>query len=215
MRVSKSSHYEFNNEMFSAITHAFALGLAVTGTIALGIKGVNSGSQVELFSLLGFGVSLMLLYTASTAFHGFYFSKARHVLQVLDHSGVFILIAGSYLPYCLVAIGGKLGIGLLIAIWALCLGGIAYKLFFLNRFKHLETMIYVVLGWLCLVGMVPLWHHLGPVGFLVASRRWCGLYRRGDALSAKRHPLHPRYLAPLCDSRQPVHVLIYLFLSVK
>ena len=132
MRVSKSSHYEFNNEMFSAITHAFALGLAVTGTIALGIKGVNSGSQVELFSLIGFGVSLMLLYTASTAFHGFYFSKARHVLQVLDHSGVF---------------------------------GIAYKLFFLNRFKHLETMIYVVLGWLCLVGMVPLWHHLGPVGF--------------------------------------------------
>ena len=125
MRVSKSSHYEFNNEMFSAITHAFALGLAVTGTIALGIKGVNSGSQVELFSLIGFGVSLMLLYTASTAFHGFYFSKARHVLQVLDHSGVFILIAGSYLP----------------------------------------TMIYVVLGWLCLVGMVPLWHHLGPVGF--------------------------------------------------
>ena len=165
MRVSKSSHYEFNNEMFSAITHAFALGLAVTGTIALGIKGVNSGSQVELFSLIGFGVSLMLLYTASTAFHGFFFSKARHVLQVLDHSGVFILIAGSYLPYCLVAIGGKLGIGLLIAIWALCLGGIAYKLFFLNRFKHLETMIYVVLGWLCLVGMVPLWHHLGPVGF--------------------------------------------------
>ena len=98
MRVSKSSHYEFNNEMFSAITHAFALGLAVTGTIALGIKGANSGSRVELFSLIGFGVSLMLLYTASTAFHGFYFSKARHVLQVLDHSGVFILIAGSYLP---------------------------------------------------------------------------------------------------------------------
>ena len=53
MRVSKSSHYEFNNEMFSAITHAFALGLAVTGTIALGIKGVNSGSQVELFSQAG------------------------------------------------------------------------------------------------------------------------------------------------------------------
>ncbi len=129
MRVSKSSHYEFNNEMFSAITHAFALGLAVMGTVMLGVKGINSGSQVELFSLIGFGVSLMLLYTASTAFHGFYFSKARHVLQVLDHSGVFILIAGSYLPYCLVAIGGKLGTGLLIAIWTLCLGELAISSF--------------------------------------------------------------------------------------
>ena len=180
MRVSKSSHYEFNNEMLSAITHAFALGLAVMGTVMLGVKGINSGSQVELFSLIGFGVSLMLLYTASTAFHGFYFSKARHVLQVLDHSGVFILIAGSYLPYCLVAIGGKLGTGLLIAIWTLCLGGIGYKLFFLNRFKHLETMIYVVLGWLCVIGMVPLWHHLGPVGFslLVAG----GLAYTGGAI---------------------------------
>ncbi|SSA27823.1 hypothetical protein PMJEKBHI_00745 [Lacticaseibacillus rhamnosus] len=206
MRVSKSSHYEFNNEMFSAITHAFALGLAVTGTIALGIKGVNSGSQVELFSLLGFGVSLMLLYTASTAFHGFYFSKARHVLQVLDHSGVFILIAGSYLPYCLVAIGGKLGI--------------------VSRRHCLQTFLSESLQAsgnddLRCPRLALLSRHgsivasFGPSRFLVASRRWCGLYRRGDALSAKRHPLHPRYLAPLCDSRQPVHVLIYLFLSVK
>lgn len=180
MRVAKSKHYEFNNEMFSAITHAFALGLAVVGTIALGIKGANSGSQLELISNLGFGISLIILYTASTAFHGFYFSKARHVLQVLDHSGVFILIAGSYLPYCLIAIGGPLGIGLLIAIWALCFGGILYKLFFLNRFKHLETMIYVILGWLCLIGMVPLWHHLGPIGFwlLVAG----GLAYTGGAM---------------------------------
>lgn len=57
MRVAKSKHYEFNNEMFSAITHAFALGLAVVGTIALGIKGANSGSQLELISYLGFGIS--------------------------------------------------------------------------------------------------------------------------------------------------------------
>lgn len=87
------------------------------------------------------------------------------MLQVLDHSGVFILIAGSYLPYCLVTIGGALGIGLLIAIWSLCLAGILYKCFFNGKWKYLETSIYVILGWLCLIGIRPLWAGLGPIGF--------------------------------------------------
>ena len=160
--LMKSHYYTFNNEMMSAVTHAFALGLAVVGTVALAFKATT---PLRLVSFLGFGIALIILYTGSTLFHGFYFTKARHVLQVIDHSGVFILIAGSYLPYCLVAIGGKLGIGLLIAIWLLCAAGIAYKLFFLGRFRGLETGIYVVLGWMCLVGMKPLWDNLGPWGF--------------------------------------------------
>ena len=169
MRVSKSSHYEFNNEMFSAITHAFALGLAVTGTIALGIKGVNSGSQVELFSLIGFGVSLMLLYTASTANRHLGIMSWRHCLQ-------------TFLSESLQASGND--------------DLRCPRLALLSRHGSIVASF-------------------GPSRFLAASRRWCGLYRRSDALSAKRHPLHPRYLAPLCDSRQPVHVLIDLFLSVK
>lgn len=165
MELSKkpSLHYTFNNEMMSATTHAIALGMAIIGTIALAFKG--AGSVTREISFIGFGVSLILLYSASTAFHGFYFTKARHVLQVLDHSGVFILIAGSYLPYCLVAIGGVFGWVLLGVIWALCLAGILYKCFFLGKLKWLETSIYVILGWMCLIGMKPLWDHLGPIGF--------------------------------------------------
>lgn len=159
----QSRYYAFNNEMLSATTHAFGLGMAVVGTIALAFKA--GSDPVRLFSFIGFGVALILLYAASTCFHGFYFTKARGVLQVLDHSGVFILIAGSYLPYCLVAIGGKFGIALLAAIWALCLAGIGYKCFFIGKFKHLETAIYVILGWMCLIGMKPLWDHLGALGF--------------------------------------------------
>lgn len=160
---TKSRYYTFNNEMMSATTHAIALGMAIVGTIALGFRGADT--PIRLFSFIGFGCALILLYAASTSFHGFYFTKARPILQVLDHSGVFILIAGSYLPYCLVAIGGTMGWVLLATIWALCLAGIAYKCFFIGRFKFLETGIYVVLGWLCLIGMRPLWLHLGPIGF--------------------------------------------------
>lgn len=164
MQMTKeTSNYRFTNETLSATTHATGLGMAIIGTIALAFRAGDS--PLRLFTFIGFGVALILLYSASTAFHSFYFTKARHVLQVLDHSGVFILIAGSYLPYCLVTIGGGLGIGLLIAIWALCLAGILYKCFFIGKWKYLETSIYVILGWLCLVGIHPLWQGLGPIGF--------------------------------------------------
>lgn len=159
---ARSRYYTFNDQMGSATTHAFALGLAVVGTIALVMR---AHTHLELVTFLGFGLALITLYTASTLFHGLYFTKARSVLQVIDHSGVFILIAGSYLPYCLISIGGALGIGLLIAIWTLCLAGILYKCFFIGKYKHLETAIYVILGWMCLIGMKPLWDNLGPLGF--------------------------------------------------
>ncbi|WP_179395480.1 PAQR family membrane homeostasis protein TrhA [Lacticaseibacillus absianus] len=158
----RSRYYTFNNEMLSAVTHAFALGLAVVGTVALAFKATT---PLRLVTFTGFGLALIVLYTASTLFHSLYFTKARHVLQVIDHSGVFFLIAGSYLPYCLVAIGGPLGVGLLAAIWVLCLLGVGYKCFFLGKLKYAETAIYVILGWMCLIGMQPLWQHLGPIGF--------------------------------------------------
>jgi hemolysin III len=164
MQLTKqNANYRFTNETLSATTHATGLGMAIIGTIALAFRAGNS--PLRLVTFIGFGVALILLYSASTAFHSFYFTKARHVLQVLDHSGVFILIAGSYLPYCLVTIGGALGIGLLIAIWSLCLAGILYKCFFIGKWKYLETSIYVILGWLCLIGIRPLWAGLGPIGF--------------------------------------------------
>lgn len=163
MQISHSNNYAITNESLSATTHAVALGMSIVGTVALAFRAGNS--PLRLATFIGFGVALIILYTASTTFHSLYFTKARHVLQVLDHSGVFILIAGSYLPYCLVTIGGKLGIGLLVAIWALCLAGIGYKCFFIGKWKVLETSIYVILGWLCMIGIEPLWQHLGPIGF--------------------------------------------------
>lgn len=163
MQISHSNNYAITNESLSATTHAVALGMSIVGTVALAFRAGNS--PLRLATFIGFGVALIILYTASTTFHSLYFTKARHVLQVLDHSGVFILIAGSYLPYCLVTIGGKLGIGLLIAIWALCLAGIGYKCFFIGKWKVLETSIYVILGWLCMIGIEPLWQRLGPIGF--------------------------------------------------
>ena len=161
----KSRHYAILNELWSAITHGAGIILAITALVLLSVRAAATGSALRMFAFAGFGVALLLLYSASTLFHALYFTRARHVLQVIDHSNVFILIAGSYLPYCLIAIGGRLGIILLAVIWAFCAAGIIMDCFFVGRFKKLEVAIYIGRGWLCVVAMPALWSHLGVTGF--------------------------------------------------
>ncbi len=162
-----SKRYSILNELWSAVTHGVGILFAVTALVLLAVRAVQVGGAVRIVSFVGFGVALIILYTASTLFHALYFTKAKHVLQVLDHSGVFVLIAGSYLPYCLVAIGGTLGTVLLATIWTLCAAGIIMDCFFVGRFKKLEVAIYILLGWMCLIAMEPLWVHLGAIGFFL------------------------------------------------
>lgn len=165
MEIRQSHTYAVKNEFWSALTHGVGIAFAIAALILLSIRGAQTGSLVTTLSFTGFGLALLILYTASTLFHALYFTRARHVFQVLDHSGVYVLIAGSYLPYCLVAIGGRQGILLLTTIWGLCAVGILLDCFFVGRFKHLEVAIYILLGWLCLTAMGPLWASLGATGF--------------------------------------------------
>lgn len=163
----QTKRYVFFNELWSAITHGAGILFAITALVMLAVRAAQTGGALRMVSFVGFGVALIILYTASTLFHALYFTKAKHILQVLDHSGVFILIAGSYLPYCLVAIGGTLGMTLLVTIWTLCGAGIIMDCFFVGKFKKLEVAIYILLGWMCVVAMQPLWAHLGRAGFLL------------------------------------------------
>lgn len=156
--------YPLYNEIWSAITHGIGILLATAATTLLIMKAAATGDALRIVAFTGFGIALIVLYTASTLFHALYFTKARHVFQVLDHSGVFILIAGSYLPYCLIAIGGTKGIVLLSVIWLLCAAGIGLDCFFVGRFKKLEVAIYIILGWMCVVAFQPLIAHLGVIG---------------------------------------------------
>lgn len=167
----KNPFYTLYNEIWSAITHGVGILLATSALTLLVVKAAGTGDALRIGAFTGFGIALILLYTASTLYHALYFTKARHIFQVLDHSGVFILIAGSYLPYCLLAIGGMKGILLLVTIWALCAAGIGMECFFVGRFKKLEVAIYIILGWLCVVAAGPLAAHLGQlgIGLLIAG----------------------------------------------
>ena len=166
MQLSYKDHQRMQrSEFLSALTHGIGLFLAVIGTILLVTKAVTTHEQVRVISFAIFGAALITLYAASTLYHTFYNAKFARIFKIMDHSGVYILIAGSYTPYCLVAIGGLQGTILLAAILGLSLLGIILKVWFVGRFKVVETVIYVVLGWLCITAAGPLLAHLGTVGF--------------------------------------------------
>lgn len=114
-------------EIGNAVTHGLGVGLSIVGMIALIITAVNAHSPLKLVAFIIYGTVLVLFYLASTLFHSLIFTRARHVFQVFDHSMIYLLIAGSYTPYCLVAIRGWLGISLLTVIWLMAIGGVIYK----------------------------------------------------------------------------------------
>lgn len=112
-----------------------------------------------------YGSALILFYLSSTLFHALIFTRAKRVFQILDHSMIFVLIAATYTPYCLVSIRGWLGWSIFGVIWGLSVIGIVYKCIWLKHKSKYSTIIYILMGWLCLVAFMPLWHALGPVGF--------------------------------------------------
>lgn len=152
------------NEVLSAVSHGIGVGLSIAGLVFLIIKGMAANSGQALFAYLVYGISLLGLYSFSMLFHSLYFTRARRLFQIFDHCGIFLLIAGTYTPYCLLAIKGSLGLGLLIIIWLLAIFGIIYHILAKKRLQWIETLTFVIMGWLCLVGARPLAQALGSHG---------------------------------------------------
>ncbi|WP_276804938.1 PAQR family membrane homeostasis protein TrhA [Lactobacillus hominis] len=196
----RSRVYKIVDNTFSAITHGIGFGLSVAGLVILIIKAAQSGSALKIVSFTLYGVSLILLYLFSTLYHSLIFTKARKVFQVFDHSSIFILIAGSYTPYALVAIGGAKGWIIWSIILALAITGILFYIF--NQGKHvvLDTIIYVAMGWFVILASNSLIPVLGPIGFALLV--WGGVaYTIGAILfSMRRIPF--------------IHVIWHLFVML-
>lgn len=163
----ESKAYKIVNEVFNAITHGIGVILAIIGLIFLLIK---SSSAVSTTAYALYGSTLILLFLCSTLFHSLIFTKAKKVFQVFDHSSIYLLIAGTYTPYCLISLKGWVGWTLLITIWALAILGVVYKSVFLPRLTKIpkiSTIIYIIMGWLCILTIKPLLDSLGFNGFIL------------------------------------------------
>ena len=139
----------------SALTHFGGALMSVAGLVFLIIKATGY-SIWHVVSLTTFGVSLILLYTASTVYHAVITSKRwEKLLRKIDHMMIFVLMAGSYAPICLLALRGPLGWSLFGSIWGLTIAGLVMKAVWLSAPRWLSTIIYAVMGWLICIAIVP------------------------------------------------------------
>lgn len=144
-------------EPVSCLTHMAGALLAIPCTILLVRKAFLEATPLHVFSFIVFGLALFMLYTASTVYHMLPISeKASLVLKRIDHMMIFVLIAGTYTPVCLIPLHGAWGWSLLILVWAFAIAGILIKAFWIDAPRMLSTSIYLIMGWLVLIAFYPL-----------------------------------------------------------
>ena len=154
----------YHGEKLNAITHLIAAVLALVGSTVLVTLAAMSGDAWKVFSIALYGVTLVLLYSFSTLYHSLR-GRAKSILQKLDHHSIYLLIAGSYTPFCLVTLRGPWGWSMFAVVWTLALIGIAQELRPSRGARKLSLAIYIVMGWVALVALVPLLKVLGTTGF--------------------------------------------------
>ena len=166
-----STATDLGDEIASALTHGLGAVAALGGGAVLITLAALHGDAWQLGASIVFGVSLLLLYTASTLYHAIQHPVAKGRLKVFDHCAIYLLIAGTYTPFTLIGLRGTWGWGLFAAIWSLAIGGVVFKLFYTGRFKRLSTAIYIAMGWLIVVAIKPMLESLDAwtIGWLFAG----------------------------------------------
>lgn len=154
----------YYGERFNSISHLVGAGLAMLGSVVLIVSAARLGDPWKIVSFSIYGAMLIALYVASTLYHSMR-GRAKAILQKFDHCSIYLLIAGSYTPFALVSLRGVWGWSLLGAVWTLALVGILQEIWFAKGARVLSLVIYLLMGWLALVAIVPLWTALSPAGF--------------------------------------------------
>ncbi len=150
----------------SAITHFIGMLMAIFAAVPLLIKAAHEPERIYILSLTIYAISLILLYAASTTYHTFDISKkANTILKKIDHMMIFILIAGSYTPICLLALDQPIGTILLSIVWTIAIIGILFKAFWVYCPKWVSSVLYIGMGWICVLAFSQLLNNLSPAAF--------------------------------------------------
>ena len=143
-------------ELANSVTHGIGLALSVTGFAVLVVLAVLRGGARHIVSCSVYGSTLVCLYAASTLYHIVRSSRLKRVLKVLDHSAIYLLIAGTYTPFSLVILRGGWGWTLFGLVWGLSVLGVLFKVWFVDRFQIASTTVYLAMGWLVVIALKPL-----------------------------------------------------------
>lgn len=153
-------------EVMNAVTHGIGTLLAVAGLVLLTVFAYLYGDIWHIVSFSIYGTTLVLLYLASTLYHSFTNERLKYIFKILDHSAIYLLIAGTYTPFTLVPLHGVLGWTVFGLVWGLAALGITLKVFFVGRFKFLSTICYLGMGWFIVIAIKPLIATVSTMGII-------------------------------------------------
>jgi len=166
MKQTVQRPYSSNEERAHAITHGVGVLIGIAVLSLLVVFSSLRKSAWEVVSCAVYGTTFILLFLGSTLYHAAKNPRAKRVLKIIDHSAIYLLIAGTYTPYALAPLRGGLGWTIFGAIWGSALLGIAFKVFFTGRFKAVSLISYLFMGWFCVVAVKPLFRELNTAGFV-------------------------------------------------
>lgn len=139
--------YTLGEEIANSVTHGVGALLSLAALPALVVSALNSGGGVYLFAALVYALTMLMEYTMSTLYHAIAVDKAKRVFKILDHSCIYLFIAGSYTPFCLLALSDSGGVWLCAFVWAVALAGVACEAFWVFRPRWISAALYLLLGW--------------------------------------------------------------------
>jgi len=153
-------------EFANSLTHGLGTVLAMAALVIMVVLAAMKGTARHVVGVSIFGACLVLLYATSTVYHALRDPRVKSLFHILDHAAIFLLIAGTYTPYCLATLRGTWGWSLFGVVWGLALVGVTLKAIFGPRLRWLSTLVYIAMGWIVLVALKPLAVSL-PAGGLV------------------------------------------------
>ncbi|MFC6333634.1 hemolysin III family protein [Paenibacillus septentrionalis] len=162
--MANTHTYSKGEEIANAITHGIGVLLSIAALVLLIVFAAIKGTALHVVSFTIYGSSMVLLYTASTLVHSFPEGKAKRVFESIDHSCIYIFIAGTYTPILFHIIQGALGWVLFGIVWGLTVFGIIFKSMFANRFLFTSTILYILMGWCIVFAWKPLTTNFDPQG---------------------------------------------------
>ena len=205
MTKEEKQRYSIGEEIANSVTHGVGAGLAIEALVLLTVRAA-SRPDVSVTSYVIFGVSLIVLYLASTLYHALP-AGAKNVFGIFDHASIFILIAGTYTPYCLSILKGALGWTIFGIIWGLAVLGIVLYAVFGRKARAVTTAMYIIMGWLIIFAT-------GKIKSMIhaLTLRRDSLHDRLHFLRNEKNQVDAQYMAPLCSWRKRSALFFDLFI---
>ncbi len=165
-RIPLSAQQSRGEEIANSITHGVGVGISIAALVLLLVFTSSKSDPWRIVSFSIFGATMIALYLSSTLYHSFRNKRVRQFFRILDHSSIFLLIAGSYTPITLICLRGPWGWSLFGMVWGIAITGIILKAFAMHKLKYVSVILYILMGWLILVAIKPMLQSV-PMGMLV------------------------------------------------